>query len=302
MATAMVLNRRRIAPALAGLTRRLVVRGLPLVLLLLVLPAGAAQDDDAGAKALAEGDRLLRTGFPVLAIREYREALRAGAPAPVVSLRIAHAHCAAGEYDAADEQLEGVLTAEPEHVDALRLRARVRFWQGRYDASWEWFRRYLKLAPQDEDVRLEYALSLAWGKRFDDALVELGKLEASKTHGLEARFRHAEVLSWKQDYQKARAVLAEILAVKALPPEMRSRCLVLRGRMLAWERKFRDAEAEYRQAVEVDPRSVEAWLALGEVQEWQGKPTEARASYAKAVQVAPSDARARAALARLGGK
>jgi len=252
--------------------------------------------------AVKEGDRLLKAGYPVLAIRQYREALRAGATRIPVLIRIAHANCANGDYTSADGVLEDVFASENPPAEAVRLRARIRFWQGRHVSAWPWFRKYLQASPRDAEVRMEYAVSLAWGRRFDDALIEIGKLEKTERFQLEARYRRAEVLAWKKDYERARAFATGLLIRRQASPSLKSRCYVLIGKTLAWEKAYGKAEEEYRKALDVEPRNEHAWLALGEVQEWQGKLEKARASYAKALQVAPTNRRARAALNRLTSK
>ncbi|MEW6747087.1 MAG: tetratricopeptide repeat protein [Planctomycetota bacterium] len=272
-------------------------------LLLLTVLAVSSQtpgDPDPGKQALEEGDRLLEAGYPVLAIRQYNEALKVGVPATTVHLRVAYAECAAGNYEAAEQLVSKVLLAEPEHYEAMRLGARVRFWLGRYDTSWKWFRDYLAAVPADDAARMDYALSLAWGRRFDDALQELLKLEKTETFRVEARFRRAEVLAWKEQYEEARKLVADLLGRKEIPVTLESRCHVLLGKILAWEEHFTQADGEYRTALELNPQNEEAWLAMGELQEWQGKIEEAKVSYAKAVQVAPKSKRAREALERLG--
>jgi len=277
-----------------------------LILLLAVLStAGLAQPPgkpDRASKALEEGDRLLRTGFPVLAIRQYGEALKAGAPRDTVNLRIVHAHCATGDYTSAGKVLDGLSKSHRPTAEILLLKARIRFWQHRYDVSWKWFRDYLKEVPGDSDARMDYALSLAWGRQFDDALVEMKKLEKTNRFRLEAKFRHAEILAWKKMFSQARAMAGGLLRLPRTPLSLKARCTVLIGRTLAWQKKFERAEAQYRTALELHPHFEEAWLALGEVQEWQGKREEARAAYARALQVAPSSKKAQSALKRLTGK
>jgi len=256
----------------------------------------------SASDSVKEGDRLLEAGYPVLAIRQYREALRAGATRIPVLMRIAHANCANGDYASADAVLEQVFESGNRPANAVLLRARIRFWQGRHAPAWPWFRDYLQGSPRDAEARMDYAVSLAWGRRFDDALIELGKLEKTDRFRLEACYRRAEVLAWKKEYERARALATGLLIRRMASPSLKSRCYVLIGKTLAWEKLFDKAEEEYRKALDVDPRSEHAWLALGEVQEWQGNRAKARASYAKALQVAPSSRRARTALDRLTDK
>lgn len=249
---------------------------------------------------LQEGARLMRMGYPVLAIRAFREAAREGAPEVTVGLRIADAYCALGEFDAADRALDPVLKAAPGLAEATLLKARIQLRQQRYAASWQWFRGYLEQQPGDDDVRMDYALSLAWGRRFADALVEFEKLAGAGTYRLEARFRIAEVLAWQAEYPRARAALADLLAGSP-DKQLRVRCHVLLGRMSAWCMELEAAEAEYLKAIELDEHAVDAYLALGEVCEWRGQVDKARAHYARAVEVAPGSDVARSALRRVAG-
>jgi tetratricopeptide (TPR) repeat protein len=259
----------------------------------------AAQGSD---DLVREGDRLLRAGHPVLAIRQYQQAIRAGAHSARTQLKIAHARCACGDYEAADRALERVFKSGMRSGEALLLRARIRLWIQDYPSAWPWFREYLKQAPDDASARLDYVLSLAWGRRFDDALIELRKLEQTGRYGFEVKFRRAEILAWKGKYREARGIATRLLAGSKTSGTLKARCHVLIGQTHAWRKRFSDAEREYRKALEFDPRSEQGWLALGQIQEWQEAWREARDSYAKALQVAPKSKRARAALSRLTAK
>ena len=275
---------------------------LLLALLAVVEPGQSQGKSDPATKALEEGDRLLRTGFPVLARRQYGEALKAGAPVNTVKLRMVHTYCATGDFKSADKELEELLKSKRPANEALLFRARIRFWQHRYDASWRWFRDYLKWVPGDENARMDYALSLAWGHQFDDALVEMNKLETSSRYRLESKFYRAQVLAWKKEYGSARVLANGLLGQSSASISLKARCIVLVGRTYAWERQFDEAIKQYRRALDTHPHSEEAWMALGEVLEWQGNREEAKASYARALQVAPSSKKARSALKRLTGQ
>ena len=77
-----------------------------------------------------------------------------------------------------------------------------------------------------------------------------------------------------------------------------------RGRQYLATGNLEKASVEFRNALQIDPRSGAAYYLIGRVAERLGNINEAVDSYAAAIDVAPSDDRARASLAKafvLGG-
>ena len=65
------------------------------------------------------------------------------------------------------------------------------------------------------------------------------------------------------------------------------------------QKKYSEAEAEYRRVIELKPDNVDAWFNLGLSLLKLGKPTEARDAFATTIRISPSRVSARINLAEL---
>lgn len=69
--------------------------------------------------------------------------------------------------------------------------------------------------------------------------------------------------------------------------------LLARGRTLAWDGRYAEAEADLQAVVRNSPGYADAWSALGDVHRWNERPQMAAEAYSHWVEVAPQDPQAR---------
>ena len=77
------------------------------------------------------------------------------------------------------------------------------------------------------------------------------------------------------------------LAVTPDTGKKEAESLTAEGWLLSKQRKFAEAEAKFKQAVETDPANADAWNGLGWAQQNQGKSVSAKASFIKALSIDP---------------
>ena len=156
-----------------------------------------------------------------------------------------------GELAAADVYFRQVLTADPQHLDALQLLGVVEFQNARFEAAAELLQRAVDMAP--DEVGLHSNLGLA--------LQQLGRLEQAL-----ACLERALVL--KPDFVEA---------------------LNNRGNVLRELNRMDEAAASYQQAIRLRPNFVEALHNLGMAHLAMQQPEEALASLASCLQLAPQN-------------
>lgn len=91
-------------------------------------------------------------------------------------------------------------------------------------------------------------------------------------------------------------VLAIVLALPVAAVAQNATALVKQGRASQEQGKVDDAERLFRQALEADPASFDALMAIGIVLDLKGEYEEARAHLAKAIEEAPDGAREQAVI------
>ena len=90
------------------------------------------------------------------------------------------------------------------------------------------------------------------------------------------------------DYTQARIDLERLLSQSPRSAELHFRL----GKVLQCLTHFDEAEAEYREALRIDPLYVGALVGLGHVEAWLGRPKEALQRFEKAIEVDPHQAEA----------
>lgn len=86
---------------------------------------------------------------------------------------LADLHIGRKEYPQAVDQLEAILSQQPDADDARLKLAQVLSWDGKLDASLTQYEQLLKRRPDDIQVRRKYAQVLSWAGRNEDAIREL---------------------------------------------------------------------------------------------------------------------------------
>jgi tetratricopeptide (TPR) repeat protein len=137
-------------------------------------------------------------------------------------------------------------------------------------------------------------------KKFPKALAMYDKalaLEKPPSYG--TRFRKAMLLSWMKKLDASIALYSEIINDKGVPRPLRTRCLIRRAEVRAWDHQFDKAVADLEEVVRLESGNAEARLQWGQVLEWQGKFKEAKDQYRNALVIDPGNGAAKEKLEEL---
>jgi serine/threonine protein kinase len=157
-----------------------------------------------------------------------------------------------------------------------------------------------------KDSRTQYALSLPQpGHRFPGYVGLAGETEA-QTEAAHAAWLATESLRLAETKLKAgqfwEAIQYAEAAFPNLEPHDKLRASVLLARAKAKNPKWaKDAERSLQQIAKEHPRSLEAWLALGDIYKAGGLTSRAVATFRKVLELDPENHHARAALKELEG-
>jgi tetratricopeptide (TPR) repeat protein len=221
----------------------------------------------------------------------------------------------AGRLEAADAELDRVLTAEPGHAAARALRDQVR---PGIDPSVDLARRWLAMEDNREN-RLHLARALVQAERYGEALehydrvladaadadlvieaVDVADAAGAADQVLLFLERHADavgtpaprmILRLARAYawadRNAEATTAYAIYLDARPDDVTAR--FERARQLAWSDSTMHAEAvsELERVVAAEPSHGEALRLLGDLARWSGDPEAALAFYRRAASIDP---------------
>ena len=186
----------------------------------------------------------------------------AGLPAEI---RSAFGMYADGDVVVAEELVRNYLRAHGEHVEGIRLLARIAADAGsEYDAELL-LRRALALAPENPVVREEYANVLLKRQKHEQAR-ELTQqlLKVSPAH-FTYRTLHAAAAAGLGDYDRALPLYRELLAEAPQTPEL----YLSIGNALKTLGRTREAIESFRGAAAVRPGFGEAYWALADLKTYR---------------------------------
>jgi tetratricopeptide (TPR) repeat protein len=130
------------------------------------------------------GVALLRSGQPSLAVWSLRKAMETPEWLVPAGLELALAALAADNHQGAIETVDRVLEAEPDHVNALLLRARARLLsRTAYEGALADADRVLELDPESLEALVPRAVALLGLERAEDAGVVISELERRYREG-----------------------------------------------------------------------------------------------------------------------
>lgn len=155
----------------------------------------------------------------------------------------------AGQFDAAESALDGILTAAPNQPDALQLLGMIARQRGDHRAATTLFRRSLAIAPRQPHV---------WNN--------LGNSLADLDQHDEAAAAYDQALSLQSDYADARINLALTHIALARPADARDAMLLLTKNL---------------------PSNARAWAVLGKAHAAMDRSGDAARAYRAALQLRP---------------
>jgi tetratricopeptide (TPR) repeat protein len=204
-----------------------------------------------------------------------------------------------GKYREAAIQFSNAVQVDPRFVDAHYQLART------YLKLQDWIRAYQELArtlemqPENYPARLDMAnLLIAFGKagsKLSEAKEHVDFLLAKRPNDPEA---HIALANWNAAQGDLEPALQEMRKAVELGPDRSESYLDLA--LLQFRANQPDlAEANFKQAVSHDPKSVNAQMALGGFYQARGRLPEAEQQFQHAMDLDRKDPNPRVAMARL---
>jgi len=196
------------------------------------------------------------------------------------------------------EEYQRAIAADPRHAKAHDNLALALVELGRLDEAAAQFRTSLEIAPRAE-IHSDLGFTLARLGKADEARAEYRKALALDPSCASAHFNLAVAL-----VQDGKLGEAESHYRKALPGRPTAEAHNGLGYVLAREDRTDDALAEFRKAIEIDPKFAPAYNNLADTLVKQGKLEEAEPYYQRSLEAKPSAAvsNALASLRRRLGK
>ena len=186
-----------------------------------------------------------------------------------------------GDLAEAEKLYALVLQENPQHFDALHLRALIACQDKRFGESEALFLRAIKINPDFAPIHHHYGVMLKRLGRLEDALQSLDKAIAIEPDHHEAHFECADLLSELCLYDQAvarydRAILAN--------PEF-ANAYLNRGVALKELNRFEEAYASYQAAISLKPDFVEAFSNCGIVAREMDRLEESLTWFDKAISI-----------------
>ena len=125
------------------------------------------------------------------------------------------------------------------------------------------------------------------------------KVLAEQPRPWEPTFRKAKVLSWLHDTATAKTLYTSILEMPGASARFISDARVGLAEIASWQKDYDGAMRLLTPVLASTPGHVEATLVRGQVLEWQEKYKDAKGIYSAALQVHPNDAQLRWRLEKL---
>ena len=224
----------------------------------------APSAQDVASSLLKRGDLARQGGLGQDALRWYRLAADTDPGLGDVQYAMGLAYETSGDWEAA-------LAAYESAGSAARLvrvgRSSPRYRQG---LIYQW-----KMDPRQLGMALtSYEMALATDDFADD-------LEAANCH-----YQRGEILRWTGGSPDA--YIAEYRWALELNPDHAAAQLYLGVAIYTRDGDARQAEADVRKALAMNPESEWAWYHLGEIYRQEGRITEARAAYRQALAISPT--------------
>lgn len=239
------------------------------------------QHDDAHRELAA---RYAKTGAFPDAIHEYETALKAS-PTDIDSRwHLAEVLAWNGDYDRALVTYADVLHASPSNLEARIGMANVLRWSHRYSDSEQQLEAVLRVDPDNLEAIKGLSQTYALAGDFARSLSFLNNGIARHPHDAELLAQKGTVLSWSGDLAEG---VDQLKAAVALNPSASA------YRSLAdayvWRKDFSNAAENYRNALKVEPKSIETALDLARAYQNAGERTLAEEVVTQALRTAPND-------------
>ncbi len=193
-----------------------------------------------------------------------------------------------GQRERAAEVLGRAVRVNSRSADALYHLALVMSELGQHEVATEFLIRAREMAPQRAELSLLLAHECATQQFWPDAAEAYEAYLRLKPDDWDATKELAFLYIVMKHYAQALPHLDGYVAARPHAPHG----FYLRG-LVSWHlRRPAAASADFRRALELDPRLAEAWSRLGEIAREQNDLNEAERLYRKALEIQPDEANA----------
>lgn len=227
-----------------------------------------------------------RAGEMRLAILTYDEALNRSPDDIRVIVAAAGALYRANEYERADRLLKKAAHSELAGSELKQLQLQSFMRRGEIDSAGEVLKEILVADPNNQSAALSLALLEIRLRHFDDAAELLDDLSTAEPNSLPVAAVLAELM-----LRQGKAAEAIQICNDAVRNLNNAEALALRGRTYAALGEKDKAEADFEQAVSIEPNNVEAQLAKIDFHRSAGQMDKAVVQMRQALELAPHDIR-----------
>ena len=258
---------------------------IPANLMQLLRPAAAASDPPPVPRP-EHAERRLRLALQAIAayssgqysqaVAPQRELIRLDPKMPRLRGELGEVLLLAGEPETALAEVQAAIAQDDDEPRWQVLLGHTQLRRGRTLAAEAAFREALRLRADDVDALLGLALAQETANRLGDAEKTFARvMRKARNHPL-VLLRWGEYQERRGDYKEARKPLALAARLVGSEPSMLTVHLVY-GRNLELNRKFREAEREYRLVIGIDDTNAVAYLYLANLLHKQRRPDQAQA-------------------------
>ena len=247
------------------------------------VPAGAAGAHISSPAVLRQALAFLQAGRPQEALRLCRQILTAQ-PDHTDALNLGGvAAFQSGDVNQGLKLVQGAVARRPEYVDAHNNLGNMLKALGRFDEAEAAYRRALKIKPDHFDAHYNLGIVLEASARFNEAEAAYGCALEINPGFAEAHFNLGNALKALGKLDEAVGAYGRALKIRPDHADAHTNL----GSVL-WELgKFDEAEAAYGCALEIKPDHADAHYNHGIVLQERGRFDEAIAAYHRALDIKP---------------
>jgi len=181
--------------------------------------------------------------------------------------------------DLALEHLEIVLAEEPENSKALILKGNAHLLEGDEKQAREAFEKAAKASPSDPAALYQLATLNRLQHRYDDALVQLDQILQLEPGNVQALGAKVSVYMAQKQPHKALSFLDQKLREHESNARLAAVLFQMRGTLLFSQKEYKQSEADFKEALELDPELMQPYFSLARLYQVQGETEKAIAQY-----------------------
>jgi tetratricopeptide (TPR) repeat protein len=195
----------------------------------------------------------------------------------------ADAAFAAGQYDKAEQDYRKVLSLAPEDPAALRQLGIIYLDQGQIVQAYPLLKKFAELQPDDPEIQLKLGMLVLTLRDYTQARDAASQILEKQPHNEQAIRLLAEASRTPDEIEDVRKL---IQGLREKDKDRASYHLALGGLDLRQNEQAR-AESEFKTAINLDPKSSDAYVALGFLYWTRNDLKEADLAFKTAVDLAP---------------